>query len=93
MDEFTHVSGKEKADIQLFALSTCVWCRRTRKLLDDLGVSYDYVYVDLLEAERKEAIVKQLERWNPDCSFPTIVLNGKDCIIGFKEERIREALE
>ena len=93
MDEFTHVSGKEKADIRLYALSTCVWCRRTRNLLDDLGVSYDFVYVDLLEEDRKEAIVKQLEKWNPDCSFPTIVLNGKDCISGFKEGRIREALE
>jgi len=93
MDEFTHVSGKEKAGIRLYALSTCVWCRRTRKLLDDLGVAYEYVYVDLLEGEKKEAIVKQLEKWNPDSSFPTIVLNEKDCIIGFKEDRIREALE
>ena len=37
----------------LYALSTCVWCRRTKQLLDQLGVEYDYVDVDLLEGGDK----------------------------------------
>ena len=31
--------------IFLFALSTCVWCKKTKKLLDQFGVKYDYADV------------------------------------------------
>lgn len=88
----THVPGKETVPVMLFALSTCVWCGKTRKLLDDLGVAYDYEYVDLLQGEEKENTMKMVEEWNPACSFPTLVINNSRCIVGFKEEEIRKAL-
>jgi hypothetical protein len=33
-----HVPGKKSRRIMLYALSTCGWCHKTKKLLDDLGV-------------------------------------------------------
>ena len=33
-----------------------------------------------------------LERWNPKGSFPTLVINNKRAIVGFREQEIREAL-
>ena len=48
--------------------------------------------MDLLKGEEKIRIEKEHERWNPACSFPTLVINEKKCIVGFKEEEIREAL-
>jgi glutaredoxin-like protein NrdH len=88
----THVPGRDAGHVMLFALSTCGWCARTRKLLEELGVAYDYEYVDLLKGEEKHAAVKAVEKWNPAGSFPIIVLKDKKCIIGFKEDDIREAL-
>jgi glutaredoxin-like protein NrdH len=88
----THVPGKNSGQIMLYALSTCVWCAKTRKLLDDLGVAYDYEYVDLLKSEEKDNVIQKVQIWNPACSFPTLVINDKKCIIGFKETDIREAL-
>ena len=88
----THVSGKEVGHVMLFALSTCVWCGKTRKLLDDLGVAYDYEYVDLLQGEEKKNAMKIVEKWNPGCSFPTLVAKDNRCIVGFKEDDIRKAL-
>lgn len=87
------VDGSHKGDILLFALSTCVWCGKTRKLLDELGVEYTYEYVDLLEGAQREAAVKELKKWNPASSFPTMIINGEKCIVGFKEEEIRQALK
>jgi len=92
MVKMEHVEGKKKAKILLYALSTCVWCRKTKQLLDSLAVDYYYVYVDQLEGTEKEQTRKEMERWNPRCSFPTMVINDKDCIVGFKEEEIKEAL-
>ncbi len=86
------VPGKNKGNIMLYALSTCVWCGKTKKLLDDLGVEYTYEYVDLLTGKDRDAAVKAIMAWNPASSFPTMVLNNEKCIVGFKEAEIRQAL-
>jgi glutaredoxin-like protein NrdH len=88
-----HVAGKNAGKLMLYALSTCIWCRKTKQLLTDLGVEYDFVFVDLLTGADKDEAIKIITKWNPDCSFPTLVLNDKKCIVGFKETEIREALK
>ena len=92
MLKIEHVNGKNKGKIMLYALSTCVWCKKTRELLEDLGVDYSYVYVDLLKGKEKDKVIEDIKKWNPRCSFPTIVINDKECIVGFQEDEIREAL-
>ena len=87
-----HVSGRNAGHMMLYALSTCVWCRKTKQLLDDLEVEYDYVYVDLLDSNEKDHVVKNLEQWNPSRTFPTLVVDNDRCIVGFKEDEIRDAL-
>ncbi len=84
------VPGTKKGDIKLFALSTCGWCKKTKKLLGDLGVEYDFVFVDLLAGEEKDEAVSEIEKWNPDCSFPTVVIDNKECIVGYKPEELKE---
>ena len=88
-----HVAGKNAGKIMLYALSTCIWCKKTRQLLTDLGVEYDYLYVDLLQGEERANAMLMVEKWNPDSSFPTMVLNDKISICGFKEKEIKEALK
>ena len=87
-----HVAGKNKGKVMLFALSTCGWCAKTKELLNELGVEYDYTYVDKLKGEEQDAVLKEIEKYNPACNFPTLVIDSKKCIIGFKEDEIREAL-
>ncbi len=87
-----HVSGKNKGKIMLYALSTCGWCARTKDLLRQLGVEFDYVFVDLLEGGELDTAMNEVEKWNPKGSFPTLVINDRKTIVGFREEEIREAL-
>jgi len=89
---FVHVKGFKKGDVLLFALSTCGWCKKTRKLLEELGVDFNYIYVDLLEGSERKDALKELERWNPQLSFPTLVLNNERSIIGYDKESILGAL-
>jgi glutaredoxin-like protein NrdH len=86
------VEGKDKGKVMLYALSTCVWCKKTKELLTDLGISYSYIFIDQLTREERKEIEKQVEVWNPRCSYPTLVINDRQCIVGFKEEEIRGAL-
>jgi len=90
--KFEHVEGENKGKILLYALSTCGWCRKTKELLNELGVKYSYTFVDLLQGSDREDTIDDIKKWNPKCSFPTIVINDKKCIVGFKEDEIREAL-
>ena len=87
-----HIEGEDKGKIILYALSTCVWCKKTKKLLTELGVDFHYVYADLLEEDKIEKVLDEMKLHNPICSFPTLVIDDKTCIIGYNEERVREAL-
>jgi glutaredoxin len=90
--QFTHVDGRESAHILIYALSTCGWCRKTKNLLDELGVAYDYVDVDLLTGTDYTDAREEISKWNPACSFPTIVVNDEECLVGFQEEKLRKLL-
>ena len=88
----THVEGENAGKVMLYALSTCVWCKKTRALLEDLGIEFDYVYVDLLSEDEEESAINEIKKHNPDGAMPTLVMDDDKCIIGFKEDDIREAL-
>lgn len=87
-----HVPGKNVGHVMLYALSTCPWCRKTKGLLNDLGVEYYYVDVDLLKPDDKAKATETVKKCNPARSFPTLVLDDKKCIVGFKEDEIKNAV-
>jgi glutaredoxin len=87
----THVIGKDSGSVRLFALSTCQWCHKTRELLEELGVAFDYDYVDLLDGKERNDALDILEKWSPNGAFPTIVIDNRRAIQGFSEKEIREA--
>jgi len=88
-----HVPGKKKGEVMLFALSTCGWCKKTKALLNELGVEYHYIDVDQLRGKEQEDVVNEMGKYNPATNFPTVVINSKKAIIGFKEDDIRKALK
>jgi len=90
--DVTHVEGQNKGKILLYAISTCGWCKKTKKLLSKLGVEYSYINVDLLEKDQKDKVEDEVKKWNPKCNYPTMVINDKKCIVGYNEDEIKEAL-
>ncbi len=86
-----HVSGEKKGEVTLYALSTCIWCRKTKNVLNKLGVEYSYIDLDLLEQEEQVRALSRLATFNPSLSLPTLVIN-ENVIIGDDEERIYELL-
>lgn len=89
MPDFMHVEGDKPAKLVLYTLSTCGWCKKAKALLKELGVAYDYIDLDLLDEKDSLAAREEMEKWNPKCSFPTIVVDGNRCVIGFQEDKIR----
>ena len=78
-------------DVKVFSLSTCSHCKTTKKYLSDCTIKYEFVDVDLLQGDERKAIIEDVKKFNPRCSFPTIII-GEKVIVGFKEKEIKEAL-
>jgi glutaredoxin len=78
-------------DVKVFSLSTCSHCRAVKKLLGKCGVKYEFTDVDQLDGEERKAILEDVRKFNPRCSFPTIVI-GETVIVGYKEDEVRSAL-
>lgn len=84
-------NGEATLPVKVYTLSTCSHCKSTKRLLDDLSVDYDYIDVDLLKGDERKDMVAEVKRYNPRCSFPTVVI-GDTVVVGHKEDKIREAL-
>ena len=78
-------------DVVIYSLSTCSHCRATKKFLGECTIKYEFIEVDKLEGEERKAIIEDVKKFNPRCSFPTIII-GETIIVGYKEKEIREAL-
>ncbi len=80
-------------NVRIYTLSTCGWCRKMKDLLKALGVEYDYIDLDLLSGDERERAREELRQYNPRISTPTLIIDdGKEVIIGFKEDEVRRCL-
>ncbi len=92
--DFTHVDGDDRIAVTIFSLSTCGHCRRTKSFLEEKGIAYDYVDVDLLSGETFTGMYELVKSYNPRGSFPTIVIGEKkQVIVGDRLDEIAAALE
>ncbi|MBN1431226.1 MAG: glutaredoxin family protein [Methanomicrobiaceae archaeon] len=92
MVKWTNVDGKDKGLIVLYALSTCAHCKKTKELLNELGVAYRYLLVDQLPEDELNEVYDEMKKYNPVGSFPTTVIRGKTVIVGSRLDEIREAV-
>ncbi len=92
--QFSKVSGKKNNHkVTLYALSTRVWCKLTKEFLNENGVEYEYVDVDLLEDDDKSKVHEVITSKGGMLSYPTIIVDDKTVITGFRKDRLKEALE
>lgn len=78
--------------VMLFTLSTCGWCKRLKEFLESHGVEFEDRMVDRLEPGEKQRAREDLARWNPRKSYPTTVIDEKEVVTGFDDERLKEIL-
>jgi glutaredoxin len=78
--------------VKVFALSTCPYCRMTRAYLDENGVPYEVVEVDMLEGDEKDEVVAEVRELSGGASFPVVIV-ADEVIVGFNKKRIKELLD
>jgi glutaredoxin len=84
-------NGRHK--VFLYTISTCAWCKMTKKYLKDKDITYEYIDVDLTSDEDHEKIRDDIVRRGGEPSYPIIIVDDKTLITGFRKDKINEALE
>lgn len=91
--QFSKVSGKNNSHkVTVYALSTCVWCKMTKQYLNDNGIEYQFVDVDLLEDDDKDKVHETILSKGGALSYPTTIVDDKTVISGFRKDLLKEAL-
>ena len=93
MAEFTKVSGKEIGEIKIYALSTCIWCRKCKTFFDNNDIAYSYCYVDLLPQEEQDEIEEMLGEYTTIISYPMVFADGHDVVVGYNEKKLKKIIK
>jgi glutaredoxin len=88
MADFIQVDGRDIGDIKIFTLSTCGWCKKTKTFFNDKGIRYAYIDMDKLDGAETDAVRQQQLKFNRFGSYPTIVINDSECIVGYDEDAL-----
>lgn len=77
--------------VELYALSTCPWCKKTKDFLNDNNVPFDFTDYDLADDDRKKEIMNEMEASGHSIAFPYLKING-DVVVGWNPVRFKELL-
>ena len=74
----------------MYTLHTCRHCSRLKEYLAARGVFIQEVYLDDFAQPARKTLLDALKKYNPRCSFPTLVLPDGRFVIGFREEAVKK---
>ena len=77
--------------VMVYALSTCPYCKMTKKFLTEHDVAYDSVDVDQLEGEERESTIAKVRELSGGTSFPVLDVDGQ-VVVGFDKSRMSKLL-
>jgi glutaredoxin-like protein NrdH len=73
--------------VTLYSLSTCPVCKKVRNFLDDNGVTYTLVEVDLLQGGEQYVMTREVAKHNPQSTYPTTVV--EEVVVGYDIDSLR----
>lgn len=88
------VEGENKSkEIQIFTLSTCMWCKKCKRYLDDKNVEYSYIDMDKIQYAHKKQILDFLRAtYKERISYPFLICDDK-AIVGYNPEKYDKMLK
>lgn len=70
----------------MYTLSTCPWCRKTKKFFTDNHIPFEYIDYDLAGEDEQDRIREEMLRDGGTAAFPYVRING-EVIIGFNPKK------
>ena len=80
-------------DVTVYALTTCGFCRRAISFLKEKNIAFKYIYIDELPGDVKTELKTELrDKYQRSMVFPFLVVDEKESVTGFVQEKWNELL-
>ncbi len=76
--------------VSMYTLSTCPWCRKTKKFFADQEIPFTYIDYDLADEATQRRISDELDAAGAT-GFPYVKIDD-EVIVGYQPARYSEAL-
>ena len=84
------VAGKIAAhDVNLYTISTCIWCTRLKLKLNSANIKYSYTDIDSLPYVEKEDLKLELQKYTLRLAFPMMFVDS----VFIPNEQIDDAIQ
>ena len=92
--DFKIVPGRfNKQKVKIYTISTCMWCTRLKRKLQQNEIEYTYLDVDLLPLSEKTQVKTQLRNYRRILAFPMMFIDDKFISNEYIDEKIQELVK
>lgn len=78
--------------VTIYALSTCLWCRKTKKFFEDKKVPFEAVDYDKQSGDRQAEMLAEMKAAGCSGAFPFTRI-GDACVQGYDPGEFERLLE
>ena len=78
--------------VEMYTLSTCPWCMKTKKFFRDHNIPFEFTDYDLESEASQQKLMKKLIAMGCTGSFPVVVIDN-EVIIGYNPEAYKQKLK
>ena len=83
--------GSEE-NILIFTLTTCMWCKKCKRFLEERNLKYRYIDLDKIERQDKSKILDYLKStYDTRISYPFLVCKSGH-VVGYNPNKYEELL-
>ncbi|MBN1802672.1 MAG: glutaredoxin family protein [Candidatus Lokiarchaeota archaeon] len=80
-------------DIFIYTLSTCMWCKKCKRYLDENNIKYSYIDVDTIDPNDKARILEYLRtNYQERISYPFLTCS-KGHVVGYDPNKYEDLLK
>ena len=72
--------------VSMYTLSTCPWCRKTKKFFKDKNIPFDFIDYDLATEEEQDRISRDMMKYTGHIAFPFVRI-GEEVVIGYDPDK------
>ena len=76
--------------VSMYTLSTCPWCRKTKKYFSERNIPFEYTDYDLADPATQDRIMREIDKEGVN-GFPFVRI-GDQTVEGYQPNRYAELL-
>jgi len=76
--------------VSMYTLSTCPWCKKTKKFFTEKNIPFDYIDYDLADEPTQKRIIAEMDSHKAS-GFPFVMID-LDIVEGYDPDRYSKLL-